>query len=66
MTQNQQIRKALEQGRKLTAAMAWQKYGVMRLAGRINELRADGLDITTEMISVRTRSGKARVGRYFI
>ena len=63
-TQNQQIREALEQGRKLTAAMMWAEFGAMRGAGRIFELRQKGLPVRTETISVRTRSGKARVARY--
>lgn len=66
MKQTEMVREALEAGRKITAAMAWREMGVMRLAARVKNLRDKGMPIRTELVTMRTRSGKARVGRYFI
>jgi len=46
-TQTQQIRAALESGESITPLDAWQKFGCMRLAARIKDLRDEGLFIET-------------------
>ena len=46
-TQTQQIRAALESGESITPQDAWQKFGCMRLAARIKDLRDEGLPIET-------------------
>lgn len=51
-----QIKAWLLQGNKLTSLEALTKFGCMRLASRIHDLRDMGLDIHTE--KVKTPSGK--------
>jgi hypothetical protein len=50
-TQQEQIQKHLESGKKLTAAQAYEKYGCLRLASRIFNLKKAGLPIITEMVT---------------
>lgn len=50
-TQNEQIKKALKQGRKLTALDALEDFGCLRLASRISDLRKQGLPIIRKMVS---------------
>ena len=60
MTQANQILSALKRGEKLTPLQALRKYGCMRLAARIKDLRDAGHDINTTLI----RTQGARVARY--
>ena len=55
MTQSDQILKHLKSGNTITAINALNKFGCFRLAARINDLRNDGHDIKTEMM---TSNGK--------
>jgi hypothetical protein len=55
MTQNQQIKSYLEKGKSITPIDALNKFGCFRLAARINELRKDGLNIVTKIV---TKEGK--------
>jgi hypothetical protein len=55
MTQNQQIKTYLEKGKSITPIVALNKFGCFRLAARINELRKDGLNIATKIV---TKEGK--------
>lgn len=64
MTQNEMIRKHLEEGRSLTPIEALNLYGCFRLATRIFELKKSGLDIETEMVENKD-TGK-RYARYFL
>ncbi len=50
-TQQEQIQKHLESGKKLTAAQAYEKFGCLRLASRIFNLKKAGLSIITEMVT---------------
>ncbi len=47
-----------------TSKEAWQDLGTSRLAARINELRAAGYDIESEIIAVRSGERVAHVSRY--
>jgi len=49
-TQTQRILRHLETGRKITPIQAMNKYGCMRLAARISDLRNEGWDIRTKLI----------------
>jgi hypothetical protein len=49
------IKSWLLQGRKITPLQALSKWGCMRLSARILELRKEGHDIRTKLI---TRNGK--------
>ena len=55
MTQNQQIKSYLEQGKTITPLQALNKFGCIRLAARVNDLRKEGLNITTKIV---TKDGK--------
>jgi hypothetical protein len=48
----------------ITSMDAIKEIGCTRLAARVNDLRGFGYDIWTEMVTVLTRNGKARVARY--
>lgn len=56
MTQTEQIRAHLQSGRDITPLEALDTYGCFRLASRIAELRAEGLDVQT---FTEKRNGKA-------
>lgn len=64
MTQCEKILRYMELHGSITARQALNECGCMRLAARIHDLREQGHDIRMELITVRTRSGKAKVGRY--
>lgn len=50
MTQSQKILRHLRTGKHITPLEAIGLYGVFRLAARINELRAAGHNITTQLV----------------
>ena len=57
-TQNEMILKHLQTHKRgLTAMQALDKFGCMRLASRISDLRRMGYEIGREMIAVRNRDG---------
>ena len=56
MTQNQQIKSYLEKGKSITPIQALNKFGCFRLAARISDLRNDGLNIATKIV---TKDGKS-------
>jgi hypothetical protein len=59
-TQNEQILTFLKKGKKLTPLQALDKFQCFRVASRVNELRDQGYNIKTEMIS----RGKKRYAQY--
>lgn len=60
MSKCDRIRSWLRSGRAITPVEALNRFGCMRLAARIHELRQQGLPIITERV---TRNG-AHVARY--
>lgn len=52
----------LASGKTLTPLQALQRFGTLRLSGRILELRQRGHDIRTDMV----RRGQKRVARYWL
>ena len=65
MTQSQLILRHLEDFGSITQAEAYNEYGIMRLASRIDELRRKGYPIQTECIKGQNRYGEpTRYGRY--
>jgi hypothetical protein len=60
MTQTEQIRAHLVSGRDITPLEALDQYGCFRLAARVADLRAEGLDVQTV---TEERNGK-RYARY--
>lgn len=59
-TQSQRIRDYLENGGELTPIDALNRFGCLRLAARINDLRRDGLSIDT----LEGESNGKRFARY--
>jgi hypothetical protein len=64
MTQTERILADLERGRVVDSLTALRRFGCMRLAARVGELRAAGHKIVTERRRVRTRDGHASVALY--
>lgn len=65
MTQQQRIKEYLESGKTLTRLNAWDKLGSLECPARISELRAQGMDIKTKMITVTNRYGeKVRIAKW--
>lgn len=62
MTQNQIVAKDLKAGKKLTALTALKRHGILRLSGRILELRESGMNIKTKMIEVNSK----RIAQYSV
>ena len=55
-TQKQQIEAYLNKGKSLTPIDALSKFGCFRLAARIADLRNEGLNIATKIV---TKKGKS-------
>ena len=55
MSQNKQIADYLNKGKKLTTIDALNKFGCFRLASRINDLRNEGMKITTKIIKLENK-----------
>jgi len=58
MTQKERVLQHLEHYHVITTWTAIQEYGITRLSGRILELREDGWDIETNMVSWTNRHGE--------
>ena len=52
MSQNKQIADYLNKGKKLTPIDALTKFGCFRLAARIADLRASGMNIVTNKLKL--------------
>jgi hypothetical protein len=61
-SQNQKILLHLKKGKKITPLEALNKFGCLRLSGRIFDLKEDGHDIKMKMV---VRNSK-RVAQYWI
>lgn len=58
MIQNDEVLAYLMTGRGLTAKEAMDKWGIMRLAARIGDLRLLGYDISSTTVKRRRRNGE--------
>lgn len=65
-TQCARVRAYLETHGAITPMIALNELGVYRLAGRILELREQGVQIETRREEVGTRDGTAVVARYVL
>ena len=64
-TQNQDILRHMQSGRKISSAVAFNNYSITRLSARIHELRQQGYQIAAKAVKRRSkRSG--RVTRYYL
>lgn len=62
-SQNQKILKHLKTHGAITATDAISRYGILRLAARIHDLRTSGYEIISQNV---TTHGGARVARYLL
>ena len=58
LNQRDRILKYLEMGQTLTRLNAWARLGILEAPARISELRAEGHNINTKMVTVRNRYGQ--------
>lgn len=58
MTQCERILRHLNDYGSITSMVAMQEYGIMRLASRINDLRAQGIAIVSETKTAKNRYGE--------
>jgi hypothetical protein len=58
MNQTEQILNHLKAGKAITPLGAIERFGVMRLAARVRDLRDMGIDVKRRMIPVLNRYGK--------
>lgn len=58
------IIKYLKQNKSITSLEAFKLFGCTRLSGRIFDLKKQGYNIVSEMETVPTRNGTARVAVY--
>jgi len=63
MSQNKQIADYLNKGKKLTPIDALNKFGCLRLAARIADLRNEGMNIVTNTIKLEN---KKQIAQYSI
>ena len=56
MTQNQQILNYLKTGKSLSPIDALNKFGCFRLSGRIYDLKKEGHDIETAIVTKKKKS----------
>lgn len=67
MSQESEVLAWLEGGRTLTAAEAYRRFGTLRLAARVADLRAKGKPIRTRYKSVQVKTGgTAKVAVYYM
>lgn len=59
VTQCDRILRHLKDYGSITPLEAMNEYGIMRLAARINDLRAQGIDIASEVKTGKNRYGEA-------
>ena len=59
MSQNEKILKyMLSHKNGITPIQAMEKFGCMRLSGRIHDLREKGYNISSELVTVKNRYGE--------
>lgn len=59
MSHSEMILRHMERFGSVTALEAMQEYGIMRLGARIWDLRHEGHDITSELVTGKNRFGDA-------
>lgn len=66
-TQNELILESLKSGNGLTALDAQSRFGIMRLAARINDLKHAGHKIISQRVAVKNRQGESvKVAKYWM
>jgi len=64
-SQLNRIRSHLQRGRKITPLQALKLYGCFRLGARIYTLKRQGMNISSKMVEISTRSGRTYVKQYW-
>jgi len=66
MTQNEKILRYMQTHKRgITPLVAYEKFGCLRLSGRIWDLRNAGYDISSTLVDVKNRDGDiCRVSLY--
>ena len=66
MTQNEKVYRYLKTHKRgITPQIAYEKFGIMRLSGRIYDLRKQNIKIVANIIEVKNRYGETcRVSQY--
>ena len=64
MTQKEKVATYLKSGKSLTPIQALTKFGTLRLAAIIFNLKAEGLKIKTEIMNVGTKKKPKNVAKY--
>lgn len=66
MTQNEKILRYMQTHKRgITPLQAMDRFGCMRLSGRIHDLREMGYDISSNLVEVKNRYGDTcRVSQY--
>ena len=64
MTQKEKVATYLKSGKSLTPIQALTKFGTLRLAAIIFNLKAEGLKIKTEILNVGTKKKPRNVAKY--
>jgi len=63
-SQNKQIKAYLESGRSITAMEALYQFGCFRLGARVHNLKAQGMNIKSELIEITSGGKIKRIARY--
>lgn len=58
MTQNEKVLRHMEEFGGITPMEAMQKYGIMRLASRINDIKREGIPVRREIVKTKNRFGE--------
>ncbi len=66
-TTNERLLEWLQSGKSITALESFNQLGIMRLASRVCDLKKQGYEIKSEMVSVCNRfNEKCSVKRYWL
>ena len=57
-TQKERVLSWLKSGESLNRLLSWEHLGVLEAPARISELRSEGYNIVTRMVSVKNRYGE--------
>jgi len=63
-SQNKRIKKYLKSGKSLTALDALHEFNCFRISARVFDLKSQGMNIETKIISITSGGKTKRVARY--
>ena len=66
ITQTEAVKRYIKEHGSITAFEAMSRLGIMRLASRISDLKAQGYKIKRELVKTKTRDGNATyIAKYY-